>query len=158
MSSLPLPSRLRKPAKFTVNDVMIRKGYIFVDGFGGYASMFYPAGTTRQQIKQRAVEPVLKLRTAEINRIQEWAQTEDDILIGALAIHDTGNLPDPIQQRIEAEIEKRMGATLKRLKELEEREVKLKLELEAKADQEAMEAEKKAAEAEAKKPEAKKPK
>lgn len=130
---------------------MLRRGYVFTDGHGEYAAYFYPPGTTRNDIKTSALpggkQPVLKLRRREIEAIQEFAQTEDDIVIAAVHFCTNGGLPDPIQQRIEAAASQRTAALDLRIQQLE----KLLAEREKEED-EALLAEEAAAEEAKKKP------
>lgn len=120
---------------------MLRRGYVFTDGGGEYAAYFYAPGTTRNEIKTTAMpggkQPVLKLRRREIEAIQDFAQTEDDIVIAAVHFCTSGGLPDPIQQRIEAAASQRTAALDLRIQQLE----KLLAEREKEEDEELLKAE-----------------
>ena len=144
---MPLPTKLQKPPAFSVINTLLGMGYVAIDGDKDYAYCIYPKGTTRIQIKQRSIEPILRLRQSEIAQIEEWARSEDDILIGATSIATSGALPDPIAQRVEAAVARETAALSERLRvyeERESRELAAKLAKE-KADDEKLLAEEKAA-------------
>lgn len=136
---MPLPTKLQKPPEYSVIKTLEGMGYVPIDGGGEYAYYIFPKGTTRMQVKQKSVEPLLKLRGREIARIEEWARSEDDILIGATSFATTGDLPDPIAQRVEAAVARETAALSERLRVYEEREAR---ELAAKLAKEKAEDEK----------------
>lgn len=103
---------MRRVPKVSVSDVMTAQGFIPTTSFQ-FPLMFYSPGTTREQVKA-GKPPVVKLTQNQIEEIEEWASTPDQVLMAVSSVSEKGTMPDPLQDRIEA-------AAAERTKELEER-------------------------------------
>lgn len=79
---------------------MLRRGYVLSSSWE-HAFLFWPPHTTREQIKG-GMAPTIKLTTLDVERIHEYAQSEEDVLIAIYSLATKGSMPDPLQERVEA--------------------------------------------------------
>jgi len=106
-------AKVRRVPKVSVSDVMTSQGFIPTTSFQ-FPLMFFAPGTTRNQVKSGEKAPVIKLTQEQIEEIEEWASSPEQVMIAVSSIADNGCMPDPLQDRIEA-------AAAVRTKDLEDR-------------------------------------
>lgn len=113
---LTLPKHLQ-PSKQVVIDVMVRHGYV-ISQSTQYDLLLYPPGTTRDALRNGKT-PLVGLTAGQIARIQETADTEEDVLLAVSSIIENGEIPDRIQGRIEKAVVTNNAEQDRRIKELE---------------------------------------
>lgn len=104
---------MRRVPKVSVSDVMTSQGFVPTTSLQ-FPLMFFAPGTTRNQVKSGEKVPVIKLTQEQIEEIEEWASSPEQVLIAVSSIAEKGSMPDPLQDRIEA-------AAAARTKDLEDR-------------------------------------
>ena len=92
--------------RVNIAEIMLSQGYIVTKDYH-YPLMFYAPGTTRDQMREHSVDPVVSLTHSDIMAIQRTCQNEQDVLIAIHSIATTGAMPDPLAKRIESAVEAR---------------------------------------------------
>lgn len=107
MTSFSLP-KLQKPPKFPVVAVLSAHGYTLSSSWE-HPILGWPKGTTREQIKG-GMKPTIALTSRDVENIQEYANSEEDVLIAVHSLATKGSMPDPLQERVEAAAEEKAKA------------------------------------------------